>query len=328
MIDYKAMRISMPSVAEDVVIRDPIVFDDPDFANGEPTLSRDEVAFFKENGFIVKRGLLEDRGNFKRIVDYMWENVPRQIIRREDPQTWPGAPHGQWTEEDVEKAGLFSGGAWKMRSQNGIGTEPFLLDKIAHHPNMLKVVSSFIGGPIKRCGRVRGVYGVFPVPPGVPGKLSPHADHTAAMLSAMVIVDEVPPHCGGFTVWPGSHHVVHPHCSSTHGPVKADRAQAYALARDQALRDITPVELSGRAGDVIFWHPRLLHSGGNNLSAGSDRPILRVIVPCDYQRDGLDFFDDPIEGPGPNHQWWVDTRNFHSDGLPTAANIWDGWVFG
>ena len=87
------------------------------------------------------------------------------------------------------------------------------------------------------------------------------------------------------------------------------------------------MEFPSAAGDVIFWHPQLLHSGGINYSADHDRAVLRLIVPCDYQRAGRNFFDDLENGPGPNHQWWVDTRNFHEDLPATPDNIWHDWVF-
>jgi hypothetical protein len=321
-------RTKTPKIAEDVVIPEPQVFADPDFTNGEPTLSDDEVAFFKENGFLVKRGFLDDDKTFERIVDYVWENVPRNLFSRNDPKSWTGSPKEKWTEEDDIRVGQIQGNTWKMRSRDVIGTEPFLLGEIGNHPRMRKMVSLFLGEPVKTPERVRGVYGVFPAPPGTEGRLSPHADHTAADLSAMVIVDEIPPHSGGFTIWPGSHHVVHPHADTAHGSMGPDRVEAYALARDAALRKITPVEFPGSAGDVIFWHPRLMHSGGTNRSADRDQPVLRLIVPCDYQRADRTFFDDLVDGPGPNHQWWVDTRNFHEDVPPTPENIWDGWAFG
>jgi hypothetical protein len=325
---FEGSRSTTPRVAEDVAVHAPITFVDPEFANGTPTLSEEEATFFKENGFLIKRGLLDEKETFERIVDYVWENVPREIVKRDDVQTWFDAPQGLWTEEDAAKLGLFGRGSWKMRSRYGIGTEPFLLDKIGNHPHMRKVVSLFIGESLKPTERVRGIYAVFPVPPDTDGRLSPHADHTASQISAMVIVDEVPPQCGGFTVWPGSHLIVHPFSDTVHGPVGPDHSEAYAQARDDVLRNVTPVELSGQAGDVIFWHPRLMHSGGINRSASLERPVLRLIVPCDYQRDGFTFFDDLVDGPGPSHQWWVDTRNFREDVPPTPDNIWDGWAFG
>jgi hypothetical protein len=325
---FEGSRTTTPRVAEDVVVRDPIAFVDPEFTNGTPTLSEEEAAFFKENGFIIKRGLLDEKETFERIVEYVWENVPREIVKRDDVQTWFDAPQGVWTEEDAVKLGLFGRGSWKMRSRYGIGTEPFLLDKIGNHPHMRKVASLFIGEPLKRLQRVRGVYAVFPVPPDAEGRLAPHADHTASTISAMVVVDEIPPQCGGFTVWPSSHLVVHPFGDTIHGPIGPNHAEAYAQARDDVLRNTTPVELSGQPGDVIFWHPQLMHSGGINRSANLERPVLRLIVPCDYQRDGSTFYDNLVEGPGPCHQWWVDTRSFREDVPPTPDNVWDGWTFG
>lgn len=325
---FEGSRTSTPRVAEDVVVRDPITFVDPDFTNGETTLSESEIAFFKENGFLIKRGFLEEQETFDRIVNYVWENVPRGLIKRDDVQTWFDAPPKDWTEQDADAVGVFQGRTWKMRSRYGIGTEPFFLDKIGNHPRMREMVSLFIGNPVKRLERVRGVYALFPLPPDSEGRLAPHADHTAATLSAMVVVDEIPPQCGGFTVWPGSHLIVHPFGDTVHGPIGPNHAEAYAQARDDVLRNTTPLELSGQAGDVIFWHPQLMHSGGINLSAAREHPVLRLIVPCDYQRDGFTFFDNLIEGPGPCHQWWVDTRSFQEDVPPTPDNVWDEWTFG
>jgi hypothetical protein len=326
-------------IGEDVVIREPKVlirseFEDgdptlqvdPEFTNGDPTLSEAEVAFFKENGFLVKRGLLSDKKTFDRVVDYVWKNVPREMIKRDAPETWFDAPHGQWTDADTEKVGYFGRGSWKMRSRT-IGTEPFLVDKIANHPRMRKVVSLFIGEPVKRAERVRGVYCVFPKPPNSQRSLGPHGDHTGAQLSAMVFVHPVPPHGGGFTIWPGSHHMSHIYHTTVHGPLDPDLADPYVKARDDVLRAVTPVEFSGQAGDVVFWHPRLVHAPGVNRSADSGRPVVRYIVPCEYQKEGLTPYFNLSHGPAPNRQWWVDTRNFREDVPATADNMWDGWAF-
>ena len=168
---------------------------------------------------------------------------------------------------------------------------------------MLTTVSRFTGTPVKRLSRVRGVYSKFPHRPGTEGKLAPHADHIASQLSAMVLVVDVPPRCGGFTIWPGSHRLLHPHWDTVFGSrIGPDRADRYQEARDSALREITPLEFPGSAGDVVFWHPRLIHSTGVNHSAELGRPILRLVVPCDYQRDGGTWFDDVDYGPGSDRQ--------------------------
>lgn len=312
-------------IGEDVVLRDPDPLVDPEFTNGDPTLSEAEVAFFKENGFLLKRGFLDENETFARIVDHVWENVPRELVKRDDPETWIDAPQGEWTAEDAEK-GPFRRGSWKMRSRT-IGTEPFFVDKIANHPRMRQLVSSFIGGPVKRANRVRGVYCIFPKSPDREDRLGPHGDHTGAQLSAMVFVDTVPPHCGGFTIWPGSHHMSHSYHTTVYGPLDDDRAEEYVQARDDVLRQVTPVEFHGKAGDVVFWHPRLVHGSGVNYSADQDRPVVRYIVPCEYQRDGLTSYFNLSHGPAPNRQWWVDTKNFREDVPATADNVWDGWAF-
>ena len=132
-MDTNIGHAASTQIAEDVVIREAQVFVDPDFTNGEPTLSDAEVAYFKAHGFILKRGFLDENETFERTVNYIWENVPRGILKRDDPQTWLDAPHEKWTETDAENVGLLAHGSWKMRSRGGIGTEPFLVDKIANH---------------------------------------------------------------------------------------------------------------------------------------------------------------------------------------------------
>jgi len=326
-------------IGEDVVIRepnvlvrlelkdgDPTLLADPEFTNGDPTLSEAEVAFFKENGFLVKRGLLNEKETFARIVDHVWENVPREIVNRADVKTWIDAPHGPWTEADAENTGPFRRGSWKMRSRK-IGTEPFLVDKIANHPRMRQFVSTMIGEPVKRANRVRGVYCVFPKSPDSERGLGPHGDHTGAQLSAMVFVETVPPHCGGFTIWPGSHRMSHVYHRTVYGPLDPDLAEEYVKARDDVLSTVTPIEFSGKAGDVVFWHPRLVHAPGVNRSADHDHPVVRYIVPCEYQKDGLTSYFNLSHGPAPNRQWWVDTKNFREDVPATEDNMWDGWAF-
>ena len=103
------------------------------------------------------------------------------------------------------------------------------------------------------------------------------------------------------------------------------KAERFLTAREQILRDTMPVEFNGKPGDVIFWHPRALHSAGLSHSADNGSPAVRVIIPCDYQIAGRDYFDDEDYGPGADYQWWIDTRNFASDVAPSENNIWDDW---
>ena len=327
--DYNVGHASAQPKAPDVAARDPIVFADPDFLTPGPTLSNVEVEHFKEEGFIVKRGLIDDEEAFEKTIDYLWSNVPRDVLLRDVPATWLDSPDEKWRKDDIPRVGRLIHDNWKMRSPgpNGVGTESFLVEKIANHPNMIALARAFFDAPIKPPRRVRGIYAVLPKPSSAPGRLGPHADYMAAELSAMVMIHEVVPRSGGFTLWPGSHRRLHPHWDTVHGGTIADhRREEFREARDAVLRDITPVEFTGQAGDVVLWHPRTLHSAGVNYSADSDHPSVRLIVPCDYQRDGMTYYDDDEYGPGEKYQWWVDTRNYREDVPTTADNIWEGWA--
>ena len=327
--EYAKGHLTGQPTADDVVVREPVPFQDPDCATPGPGLSSGEIAHFKAHGFIVKRRLIDDDQAFAQTAGHLWANVPRGILRRDDVGSWLDAPHERWTDADVEQVGRLAHSNWKMRSPGpaGIGTEPFLVNRIANHPSMLSVARAFLGAPIKRARRVRGIYAVFPKPASAPGRLGPHADYMAAQFSAMVLTHDIPPRCGGFTVWPGSHLRLHPHWDTLHGgKMSAAKGDGFRRARDAVLRDITPVEFPGNAGDVVFWHPRTLHSAGVNFSAEAAEPRIRLVVPCDYERAGLTYFDDDEFGPGEKYQWWVDTRNFREDVPATTDNIWSGWA--
>ena len=336
--EYNAGHLTGQPAAVDALPREPMVFPQANEAPSSPALSADEIAHFKQQGFIVKRGLIDDPRTFAQVADYLWANVPAGTLRRDDASTWfdagPSAeqdqPPRKWRDEDVPRIGRLAHGNWKMRSPGaaGIGTEPFLVQSVANHAAMRAVVAHLLGGTIKPARRVRGIYAIFPKAPAAPARLGAHADYMAAQLSAMVLASDIPPRSGGFTLWPGSHRVLHPHWDTVHGSImSAERGEGFRLARDAVLRDITPVEFSGRAGDVVFWHPRMLHSAGVNYSADAGRvPSVRLAIPCDYEREGFSYFDDDEFGPGEKYQWWVDTRNFREDVPATANNLWHGWA--
>ena len=327
--EYNAGHLSGQPVAAGIAPRASVPFEDPPGASSTPTISAAEAAHFKRHGFLVKRGLIDDADVFREVRDHFWGNVPRDVLRRDDPASWLDAPHERWTDADVQRVGRLAHGNWKMRSPGprGIGTEPFLVEGIANHPHMLAVAQALLGAPVKRARRVRGIYAVLPQPPGTPGRLGPHGDYMAAHLAAMVLPHALPPRSGGFTLWPGSHLLLHPHWDTVHGGrISPARGEGFRLARDAVLRDIRPVEFPGNAGDVVFWHPRMLHSAGVNHSAETANPVVRLIVPCDYERAGLTYYDDDEFGPGEKYQWWVDTRNFREDVPSTPNNMWDGWA--
>lgn len=290
-------------------------------------LSGSEIEHFKSQGFIVKKGLVEDVDALARVVDYVWDIAPTEAIERDNSTTWLNEPSKRWPKDHVHSIGFLHGTNWKMRSPQKIGCESFLLNASARDPNVQQIVKAFLGSSIVPSMRVRGVYVVLPQSPDQEGRLGPHVDHAAAQLSAMVLVDDIEPRMGGFSVWPRSHIRLHRYWQSCFGAnfepsLKNDFDEEFK----RILNDTNPVEFVGKAGDVVFWHPRLIHSAGVNYSVETGKPRIRYVVPCDFQQDGFTFFDDDDLGPGTNHQWWVDTRHYREDPRPTPENLWDQWV--
>jgi hypothetical protein len=327
--DYNVGHPASLAIASDITLPEPTTFKDPSYFSAAPSLNAEEAAHFKSQGFIVKRGLIDDPAAFDQVIDHIWRNVPRDLMQRSDSQSWIGAPEDQWTEADSLQVGLLARNNWKIRSKgaDGIGAESFLTERIANHPNTVQVAEALMGATPDRVRRVRGIYCVFPSKPGAENRYGPHTDYMAAHLTAMVIADDIEPRCGGFMFWPGSHVRLHPYWETVHGSAMAsDNGAAFRQAREDILRDTTPIEFTGARGDVIFWHPRALHSSGVNFSAEMGKPMVRVIIPCDFQRPNRDYFDDTQFGPGEDYQWWIDTRNDTADTPPTADNMWDDWA--
>jgi hypothetical protein len=162
-------------------------------------------------------------------------------------------------------------------------------------------------------------------------KLRPHADTATSELGGVVMVNDMPPGHGAFHCWPGSHLRTHPLWTTRFGNGKTKEQEAATREELAALEsDTVPVECVGRAGDVVYWHPRLVHSPGINRSGTTADPTIRQAVICEWQRSGPDrtLISHPTSNPGPKFQFWIDTRHWEEDtDAPTPENIWDGWAF-
>ena len=93
MKEYNQGHATARGIAKDVSHREPSIYCDPtEFDSGE-MLARNEIDFFVENSYLVKRGLVKDQLAFKQAIDLMWDNVPDNILDRNEPATWTDAPH-------------------------------------------------------------------------------------------------------------------------------------------------------------------------------------------------------------------------------------------
>jgi hypothetical protein len=122
------------------------------------------------------------------------------------------------------------------------------------------------------------VINVFPQP-GEWTWPSPHIDHAikehghktfprAFRIASMLFLSAVPPHGGGTVVWPGSH-------KRLETLARSDPAHYELMwTLNQELKTIDlgpPMELTPKAGDLLFYHYLCAHAGSKNTS---DHPRL------------------------------------------------------
>ena len=61
----------------------PVAFADPAYFRAAPRLNADEVAHFKREGFLVKRGLVRDDGAFDAVLSHICLYIPKSCgLRR------------------------------------------------------------------------------------------------------------------------------------------------------------------------------------------------------------------------------------------------------
>ncbi|MDE0197736.1 MAG: phytanoyl-CoA dioxygenase family protein, partial [Caldilineaceae bacterium] len=150
-------------------------------------LSAEQVDFFRDNGYLVLRGVL-DPELMAQTRDAWWDAAPKEL-KRDDPNSWVGAfADSRFT--------------WKYRDRS---FEPWMVELLYGNPELQAVAKQLLGPELKVPERIRGIYCVFPDTDKQPRKAHFHVDAHAFHLGVVGYVDDVPPDGGGFTVWPGSH---------------------------------------------------------------------------------------------------------------------------
>ena len=153
-------------------------------------------------------------------------------------------------------------------------------------------------GPVWLNGQgTRGLYctlpGSPPQAPGYPGAHSDGACYGRFRLQVSAYIDDLPPGCGGFTVWPGSHaRIWTEQWEAFRGGEKhTDKSRAVRRAGGYSdpvitrIKDDTePVDCHGPAGTVVLWHTKILHMAGLNTLRGRHPPGDDLRVPQDAGR--------------------------------------------
>jgi hypothetical protein len=199
----------------------PIVFDKELPGCRDVALSPEEIAHFKEFGWIVKKRLI-DPDELAPVRDCIWPAAAELGLPfdRDDPTTFTlPKDHGLFPPTDPKHtfnggAGIpnfFGGGSggWTWRHYSPC-TEDWFLERTARHPRVREVATQFLG-PLRPSYRCRGVYAVFPKlvadGPSAPvdgSGLGPHTDGVASALNCMIYADDCAPGGGASATdpWP------------------------------------------------------------------------------------------------------------------------------
>jgi phytanoyl-CoA dioxygenase PhyH len=211
-----------------------------------------EADFFREHGYLVKRGLVP-RAGIAEAVDLAWALLPASF-ERSDPTSWQGPVEDESGPRTIEERK----GRVKLRAES-LRRNPALLAMLPCNLAVLGEVQRLAGG--RRFAipeKVRGIYATFPAAAG--SVVYGHVDLHDYWVGAIAYLEDVPPGGGELVVWPGSH-----------------RTTSIPIDRLQRVDWPGAVGLPGRAGDVIFYHRRLVHSPGRNR-----RRIVRWALLCDF----------------------------------------------
>ena len=315
------------------------IFEPPALAASDAPLSSAEVEFFVEHGFLVKKRLLCANAvdaALERIWAHILDRVPVALdsgwqLRPDDPETWLDP---RWAAmPPVPKAGPHDGrqriahhGA--TLKLHDLGAAAYLVDLVPNNPALRPIAEALLGD-LRQSSRTRGVYATFPKRDPKPAvyseeelvvqALGPHTDQVCQQLNVCAYLDDVPPRGGGFTVYPGSHHIMF---RAHRFAANWSPAPNFRDAMQTVIRDIVPVELPGDKGDVIFWHGRTVHSAGAHFGRN-----IRWALFADFTHNRETLDDDAHRALG-LYEWFKDTRLFRNDEAVPAegdCDMWKGW---
>lgn len=211
-----------------------------------PYLTDPEKAFFKENGYLIRTDLLTAE-QVDAARDALWEGIEAD---RDDPDTWvnagprspcPGShPAIRATVMETPVFDIAEELVGKDKLNPG-GPGPALVYPSGDDQWTKPTQGHLDGYYTPTNGVAEGTVGLFHV-------------------GTTIYVEDIEPHGGCFTIWPGTHRQA------------ADYFRDHSLLSIQggSSKDVfdlpEPVEVSGAAGTVCFWHGQLIHSGTKNCA--------------------------------------------------------------
>jgi hypothetical protein len=283
-------------------------------------------------------------------------------------QSWPGPEDARPGARRGERIGRLpfkldhvdGASIWRW---HGIHHDDEYLAATSRHPNVLRVVEALLGGPLKRPNQNRGVYSLFPRPAGgaagggarAPGqsagaRLGPHCDGHPTEVMAATYLRPVGPRSGGFTIWPRSPQLLYPTSAQAVNMVPTERT---APAIERILDEVAPAEFVGGAGDTVFCHGFMLHSGGIHEGEQVRMAVIHDFVKlrerghvrwmaagkgggprvnCDMN-GVFDFSGEPAAAAADGErevtvQWMIETSEWNMDVSPPHDDMFRDWNLG
>ena len=214
-------------------------------------LAEEEKAFFRNNGYLVKKGVLP-KDLMARAVDGLWHGIDAD---RNDPKSWidaePKKPES--SDPSLHREIVYGHGLFDMAEEmTGKGR----LTEWAEPGPLLRYPTGNGQWPSPAGGHVDG-YG--------------QKDLTVAgfTIAITVYLNHIHPRSGGFCVWPGTHKKMADYFKS-HSLLSVNRQFLDPKEPPNQVHMSTvidlpePVEITGPPGMVIFWHGLMVHSASKN----------------------------------------------------------------
>ena len=159
-------------------------------------LSKEDIRFFKREGYLIKRGIL-DIELMACAREAFWAAAPPQL-KRDAPDTW-SLP----LPECRELPSHMGGHIWKYRD---LGSEDWMIELLPQNPQIWAMAEQFLGaGTLCPPERLRGIYATFPEGDHPSEAPTCHCEGHPFHLGVVGYIDRVLPEGGGLKVWPGSH---------------------------------------------------------------------------------------------------------------------------
>lgn len=230
-------------------------------------LTDDEIIQFKRDGYLVNRGII-DQKYCARARERLWDDPPPSMSK-DDPGSWIGPIKPE--EESDDPDNFKKGHRWQYRK---VGSEDWIVQGLPWHPFIQSTITQLLGKDrFTQRDRVRGIYCTLPQGDAERQGRFMHIDDGQSTLGVVCYVDKVEPDGGGFTVWPGSHRKLFYASHSRYRRKYTDDFDPIKQHYDDNW-EATSVQTYGGPGDIVFWHHRMAHMASHNYTSNIRKAVL------------------------------------------------------